>query len=80
MKFTPDYGVIYHGVRYPANIPFEINDMDAEEMKRHGKIETVKAKEPPKPTEPKQELEQEPEQETETEKKPAPKGRPKKES
>lgn len=76
MKFTPDYGVIYHGVRYPANIPFEINDMDAEEMKQHGKIETVKAKEPPKPTEPEQEHDQEAEQE----KKPAPKGRPKKES
>lgn len=78
MKFTPDYGVMYHGVRYPANIPFEINDMDAEEMKRHGKIEAVKSVEPPKPTEPEQEFEQEPEQETE--KKPAPKGRSKKES
>lgn len=73
MKFTPDYGVMYHGVRYPANIPFEINDMDAEEMKLHGRIEVVKAKEPPKPTEPEQELDEE------LEKKPAPKGRPKKE-
>lgn len=73
MKFTPDYGVMYHGIRYPANIPFEINDMDAEEMKQHGKIETVKAKEPPKPTEPEHELDEEPE------KKPSSKGRPKKE-
>lgn len=73
MKFTPNYGVMYHGIRYPANIPFEINDMDAEEMKKHGRIEAVKAKEFPKPTEPEQEFDEEPE------KKPASKGRSKKE-
>lgn len=39
MRFTPDYNVMYHGTFYHGNEPFEIDENDVEEMKKHGEIE-----------------------------------------
>lgn len=39
MKFTPKYTVSYHGVIHKANVAFEIDASDAEEMKEHGTVE-----------------------------------------
>lgn len=39
MKFTPAYGVIYHGEFHRAGQSFEIDPADAEEMNEHGNLE-----------------------------------------
>lgn len=39
MKFTPKYNVFYGGVFHKSGEAFEINDKDAEEMRKHGKVE-----------------------------------------
>lgn len=39
MKLTPDYNVSYKGVFHPAGKPFEIDEKDADEMRRHGNIQ-----------------------------------------
>lgn len=39
MTCTPYYGVIYNGVYHAAGRPFEIDENDAEEMKKHGVVE-----------------------------------------
>lgn len=41
MKFTPNYTVSYKGQFYPAGKPFEIDEKDADEMRRHGKTENA---------------------------------------
>lgn len=41
MRFTPKYTVSYHGVIHTANLPFEIEANDAEEMRMHGAVENT---------------------------------------
>jgi len=42
MKLTPHYGIIYNGVYHEAGRPFEIDEKDAEEMRKHGTVEGVR--------------------------------------
>lgn len=42
MKFTPDYAVMYKGVRHTAGKRFEIDPKDADEMSKHGTVENHK--------------------------------------
>lgn len=42
MKFTPDYAVMYKGVRHTAGERFDIDPKDAEEMAQHGTVENHK--------------------------------------
>lgn len=49
MKFTPVYGVMYHGELHRAGQPFEIDPADAEEMGVHGVLEHVEpSRDPPR--------------------------------
>ena len=39
MKCTPFYGIFYNDGYHEAGRPFEIDEKDAEEMAKHGRIE-----------------------------------------
>ena len=41
MRFVPYYTVSYRGKFYPARVEFEIDDADADFMKKHGVITGV---------------------------------------
>lgn len=41
MRFTPKYSVSYHGVIHKANVPFDIDEADAEELKKHGTVDAA---------------------------------------
>lgn len=41
MRFVPYYTVSYHGKFYRAGVEFEIDDADANFMKKHGVITDV---------------------------------------
>lgn len=47
MKFTPNYTVSYHGMFHPAGKQFDISDVDATEMRKHGTVEVAGAPEQP---------------------------------
>lgn len=47
MKFTPDYTVSYKGKFHPAGKPFDIDEKDAAEMKRHGRVAEAPTEEAP---------------------------------
>lgn len=55
MRIIPKYRVSYKGVFYEAGEEFQIENKDAEEMKRHGAVlgdptpPTVEAKKPGRP-------------------------------
>ncbi len=46
MKFTPNYTVSYKGVFHRAGETFEIDDKDAAEMQKYGKVEAAQPKAP----------------------------------
>lgn len=41
MRFVPYYTVSYRGKFYPAHVEFEIDDVDADFMRKHGVITGV---------------------------------------
>lgn len=73
MKFTPDYNVMYKGVFYEADETFEIDEQDAEEMRKHGEIEGETNTSP-------RESENPDNKEDEPDEKPRQRGRPKREA
>ena len=38
MRFVPNYNVIYNGEYHPAGVEFNINDSDADSMRKHGTV------------------------------------------
>lgn len=45
MKCIPKYTVSYRGIWYDAGRAFDIDEKDAEEMKKHGEVTGVPAQE-----------------------------------
>lgn len=53
VRFVPAYGVFYHGSFHPGGEAFEIEEHDAEEMRKHGEVMMPEQNDPPKRGRPK---------------------------
>lgn len=53
VRFVPAYGVFYHGSFHPGGEAFEIEERDAEEMRKHGEVIMPEQNDPPKRGRPK---------------------------